>query len=52
MRLPALSLIFLRGPWARRIRIKNGRWIVEAYIKVRVDSAKSFREALRLAAKA
>ena len=51
MRLPALSLIFLRGPWARRIRLKNGRWIVETSIKVRVDPAKSFRDALSLASK-
>ena len=52
MRLPALSLIFLRGPWARRIRLKDGRWIVETYIKARVDSAKSLPAAIRLASRA
>lgn len=52
MRLPTLSFLFPRGPWARRIRLKNGRWIVETSIKVRVDPAKSFRDALSLAAKA
>lgn len=52
MRLPTLSFLFSRNPWVRRIRHEGGRWIVETYIKVRVDSAKSFREASRLAAKA
>ena len=51
MRLPTLSFLFPRGPWARRIRLKNGRWIVETSIKVRVDPAKSFRDALSLASK-
>ena len=52
MRIPSLNLLFLRQPWARRIRLKGGRWIVETYIKARVDSAKSLPAAIRLASRA
>lgn len=52
MRLPSLNLLFLRPPWARRIRLKDGRWTVETYIKIRVDSVKSLHAAIRLAARA